>query len=354
MKYKLEETLIPGILTIKLDVRKNWWAHIVQPGQHNKTERLGTQDRAEAMKLALECYHAIREDRAVSIKVATEAAFDALRPQLSVGSMQLTLHWWVNFLKECGFAQSKPISYIESKHIDKFLNSNEAQRKWSLTTRQSALGAITRIYNVMILHRIAPGNNPATGVKLKWDQAPIKKLTKTERRGLTEDEVTRFLAELTCEHCRAAATISIETGLRTCDVVTLEWDGIDFKKGKIVVFQRKVGRALVRAMTPAAREALEFEHKTKREDGYVFPSFMRHTKHFSNAISGAMRKAGVEDGTAHWMRYTHAARMWREAASGGVTPAMALAAAAKALGHSGTQTINTYLPYGAGVAHQSE
>jgi integrase len=353
MKYKIEEILIPNILTIKLDVRRNWWAHIVQPGQHNRVERLGTQDRAEAMKLALECYNALSEDRTVSIKVATETAFDMLRPQLSLGSMELTLHWWVKFLREVGFSQTKPIGYIDSKHVDKFLNSTEAQRRWSLTTRKSALSAIHRVYNAMVVERAA-SHDPTDKVKLKWDQAPIKKLTKTERRGLTEDEVTAFLEALTCKHCHAAATLTIETGLRSCDVTSLEWDGIDLTKGRIVSFQRKVGRALVRVMTPAARKALEWERTFNREDGYVFPSFLRHTEHYSNAVSAAMRKAGIEGGTTHWLRYTHAARMWRDAAASGVTPAMALSAAAKALGHSGTHTINTYLPYGAGVNYQTE
>ena len=147
-----------------------------------------------------------------------------------------------------------------------------------------------------------------------------------ERPTLSADQAKQLLAELSGDPLHALYTVSIHTGLRQGEALTLRWSDVDFESGTIQVTGRSTGKARVRtepktdrsrrtvALTPQATEALRMQQVRQNLEGsagtldLVFTS-SRGTALFDSNIRRHWQKVSSKLGLPpmHWHDLRHSA-----------------------------------------------
>jgi integrase len=111
------------------------------------------------------------------------------------------------------------------------------------------------------------------------------KITKTEMRTWTTDQVRQFLTETDGERLGAVWEVAVRTGMRRGELLGLQWADIDLKRGTIVVRRSRVaaggtvtegspksGRARTITVAPTVIAALEVWQQRQREERIVWPT----------------------------------------------------------------------------------
>ncbi len=143
--------------------------------------------------------------------------------------------------------------------------------------------------------------NPCDGIK------GIRHFTKNEKRSLTLDEIHRLLDELEGRN-RLMCLISLFTGLRLSDVLSLRWEHIDFNNGLLTRVTAKTERQEVIPISETLLSALR-KYKATATGNCLFHAGkitheirIKNTNHFKYVFE----KLGFKGTSFHTLRHSTA------------------------------------------------
>lgn len=169
--------------------------------------------------------------------------------------------------------KTRPLKMIEEKSIDAWINSTESKSK--LATRLVMLAHLRSFFKFCHAKGWTSGN-PAALVEV--DQSLLLHIQKetTKKPVFTEDEVNTLL-DLTSPSGRrpdpfwhAAIAIGRWTGLRLCDICSLEWECLSVP-GKIIVWTQKRDRRVELAIEPEQLATALMQVPKVFESIFMFP-----------------------------------------------------------------------------------
>lgn len=126
-------------------------------------------------------------------------------------------------------------------------------------------------------------------------------------RYLSEDEESLLLAAAS-EPCRTALILSIETGLRDQELMSLRWDQIDFKNGTIRLTKTKSGKE---RFAPLAHKSAQLLERRPRHISSPFVFYHPDGKRYgrmTKAFQTAIKNAKLKDLRWHDLRRTAGCR----------------------------------------------
>ena len=163
------------------------------------------------------------------------------------------------------------------------------------------LGVLRRAYNLAMEHD-PPLVQRVPKISLTSEKECI-------RKGFIEDEEFRALRGVLPEHLKIAITIGYYTGMRSGEILGLQWRQVDFKQNTLRLdpgtTKNKEGR--VAPMISEMRDVLErwwMESMTKYPDcpWVIHRNSERITRHFGKAWKTACKKVGLEGLLFHDLR----------------------------------------------------
>jgi integrase len=129
------------------------------------------------------------------------------------------------------------------------------------------LGLMRRVFNKLVEWELYDGRIPTTGVKMpKVDNARVRFLTQDEADLLLEDIKNRSLTWW------RISSLSLNTGMRLNEILSLTWGDIDIKHGLIQVLFGKTGRRMVQMNVLIKDLFLDLPHGSMPPFALVFPS----------------------------------------------------------------------------------
>lgn len=122
-----------------------------------------------------------------------------------------------------------------------------ASIKWSMKTRNNALGPLKNIFELAVVEGLIP-TNPATTVK-------NAKVQKPEPDPLTREEVAALLTWMDREpQWRNYFQFAFYSGLRTSELIALTWGDVDFFNKSVRVNKAKVRKQVKETKTNTVRD----------------------------------------------------------------------------------------------------
>ena len=198
---------------------------------------------------------------------------------------------------------------------------------------------LTAIFNKAITWELLK-NNPAQDIKKNRETARDRYITIEEK-----DRFFEALAELNNQSMRDIFLLSLFTGARKGNIISMRWDKISFEtktwsipaKSKIRSQGSKNGKPMLIHLNQNSIEIL-LKRKAESNSEWVFPSENNsksgHIEEPRKAWIELCKKAGLNDIRIHDLRHTHASWM----AINGVS----LPIIGKALGHKSLQSTARY------------
>ena len=173
--------------------------------------------------------------------------------------------------------------------------------------------------------------NPTLGIK-KYPE-------KSRDRYLTSDEIANFFKAVynyPDELARSYILISLFTGQRRSNVLSMNWQGIDFKNKTWHIRETKNGEPIT---VPLVEQVIEILLKLKENSfsEWVFPSKSSQSGHYEEpkrAFKSILKEAGIENFRIHDLRRTLGSY---EAITG-----TSLHIIGKSLGHKSSQSTEIY------------
>ena len=219
---------------------------------------------------------------------------------------------------------------IKSDEIERL--HAETCKTHSPYTANRVLSLIKHMYVIAVKKGLmGVHGNPAGG---------IRKFTEKSRdRFLNGDELKRFwtaLAECKNDVFRNYVMISLMTGMRRNNVLTMRWEHVDFTSGLIYVPDSKDGQPLQIPMVNQLRELLLKINQGKKK-GWVLPSNKSASGHLEDPKrpwQSLLKAANITDMRIHDLRRTMGS--W-QAISGASLPVIG-----KSLGHKSTSATQVY------------
>jgi integrase len=156
---------------------------------------------------------------------------------------------------------------------------------------------------------------------------------------LTWEEQEKLLA-VAPPRLRALTVLGVETGMRTGEMLGLQWDDIDFLSGVIHVSKSKTAAGIrsVPISGLCKAELLRWRNLVGPDfSNWVFPNFSSHRHRLQGgrkAWASTLKKAGLPFFPMYYLRHTFASRL----TAAGVSPITI----AQLLGHSSTQIVPRY------------
>lgn len=214
---------------------------------------------------------------------------------------------------------------IEPQHVKRWLSSLAA-RGLAQSTIRSTFAPV----RAMLADAAEEGtirHNPAAGVRIPSNAKPPER----KRRALTEDEVDRLRAALTCEADRVLVDFLLVTGLRISEAIALDLGDVDFGRCRVKVTKRyyrgmdvpksAYGRRRV-PITPELARRLWAMRKDRPQASEADPLFvsprgarLEYANVYNRTVKPAMRKAGIPWGGTHRLRHTTGTHLVRNGAS---------------------------------------
>lgn len=168
----------------------------------------------------------------------------------------------------------------------------------------------------------------------------IRKFTEQSRdRFLNGDELKRFwtaLGDVKNDVFKNYVMISLFTGMRRNNILTMRWEHVDFASGLIYVPDSKAEQPLQIPMVNQVRELLQKINHNKNS-GWVLPSIKSKSGHLEDPKrpwQELLRNAEIENLRLHDLRHTMGS--W-QAISGSSLPIIG-----KSLGHKSTSATQVY------------
>lgn len=267
-----------------LALAKKWKRH---------TESAMEQGRFHSLSLAK---HTLAElvDRYIESILPT-------KPQ-NARNLKQHLLWWKQELGHCLLSDIKPCHIAQKR--DELLSQNTFyKRPRSSTTVVRYIASLSHAFSIAVK-------------EWEWmDENPILKINKPKLpqgriRFLDESEKNRLLDA--CKQSNSAylypiVVLALTTGMRKGEMLTLNWDDIDFERCTILLRTTKNGE---RRMIPLIGLSLELLRKlnSDRQSKLVFPSpkNLDHPLDIRSAWENALQKAGITNFKFHDLRHTAA------------------------------------------------
>jgi integrase len=271
-------------------------------------------------------YHFTREEEKHTLANAIDRYLATVLPgkaPRTIRNQTFELGWWKEQLGYRFLSEVNPPLIIEYR--EKF------QIGRSPSTVNRAMAALRHMFSVAVR-------------EWEWmEENPVKKIAQLrEPRGrvrfLTSDERERLLAaaqESKNPDIFLAIMLSLSTGMRQMELLTLEWRQIDFTRNMITLEKTKNNERRSVPLAGLARELL-LRRPRRIDTNIVFPSIRNPRKHadMSKAWEYVIRRSGIEDFCWHDMRHDFASHMAMSGAS--------LHEIATLLGHKTLQMVMRY------------
>ena len=191
----------------------------------------------------------------------------------SVRTEQLLFNKWLHPLADLNLRDIRK-EHIETQVVRPLLEAGRSPR-----TVEYSLAVISQMWNMAREYEIVNGDNPVS---------KIKKPRKDNKRDrfLTEDEAHRLLDTLKTRapDVHDLAVLSLFTGLRSDECLSLTWSDVDVEQKIIFVKDTKNTRNRHAYMTSEVEEMFRSRHQGQRPDALVFPN-----------SNGAKNEWGVPD-----------------------------------------------------------
>ncbi len=220
----------------------------------------------------------------------------------------------------------KKLSAIDRRSIA-LIHSNISKAGRSITANR-VLALTSSIFGWAISAGLWE-SNPAIGVKRNKENS--------RDRFLQSDELPRFfkaLAEEENQAIRGYILISLLTGARRSNVLSMKWADINFERAEWRIEETKNGIPQTVALSPEAAEILR--SRLSENDVFVFPGIGKHG-HLAEPTKGwkrILKRAGIEDLRIHDLRRTLGSWQAKTGAS--------LAIIGKSLNHKNQNTTAIY------------
>ena len=241
------------------------------------------------------------------------------------------LKWWKKEIGHCLLADVTPALIAEKRdQLLKGVTFKGTIRSPSTVVRY--LAALSHAFTTAVKEWGWMEDSPMTKVsKPKEPRGRVRFLSTEERQALLQ-----ACRESKNPLLHPAFVVSLSTGMRQAEQMSLHWEDVDLFKGRIVLHETKNGE---RRVVPLRGHALEVLHKLKiqqgRDIGPVFPGKKGTSPiDLRNPWDKALKAAGIQDYRWHDNRHSCASYLLAQ----GATPAQI----AEILGHKTLQMVKRY------------
>lgn len=224
--------------------------------------------------------------------------------------------------KATPFFKGKRIDAITSWDIERY----RASRAESLTkaTSNRDLALFRYMFNLAVKWGFLAAS-PVAGVKqYKEDDRPMRVLSVEEEKALLASSPP---------HLQTLVVTALNTGMRRGELLSLQWDAIDFKERTITVRYSKSGRARHIPMNEVLFNALRGARPADAF-GPVFTYKGASVSDVKTAFLRSVARAGIRECRFHDLRHTFATRL--------VLAGVDLATVKELLGHASITTTMKY------------
>lgn len=199
------------------------------------------------------------------------------------------------FIREAFIEKLHPMQ-VNEKHVSAYINGENNR---SRATKKLQLFVIKNFFKWMNAMGYCP-NNPALIVRIDHTKIKHHKLEHGKRQPWTDEEISRI--HLMKQPYQNMCWFALYTGLRKCDIMSLEWDSIG--EGVIVKWTQK---NQTRLEIPIVPELAKIIKTIERRDLIVFPPTC-HAQQWDMNLWDEIRKIGVTKGF-HSLRHTYAVKL---------------------------------------------
>ena len=288
--------------------KKGWWYYRYYDASGKLKERaLHTRNRgiAERMKdildRQLEANESIDAYLNATFGFIIERYLNYLSPQKSPQSVR-DYHLIARRLEQY---YQYPIKRIKQIHVLDMIR--DLEKRYSEESVRKTLMFIKQVFrwaysNGFITH------NPTADIKY------LRKRRSRRIRWFTKEELQKIfkLADQLYPHLAPAFKFMYYTGLRLSELITLQWQDIDFKNAVLRVMDSKTPKGIRRI--PLNKEALKILNNLPRYEGneFVFASPHGGSWHgdvLTKRFATILRKAGIKDASLHTLRHTFASHL---------------------------------------------
>ena len=198
-----------------------------------------------------------------------------------------------------------PIKRIKQADILKIIENLE--KRYSEESVRKTLMFIKQVFR-WAHHRGLITYNPAAEIKYS------KKQHSRRIRWFTKEELQKIfkLADQLYPHLAPAFKFMYYTGLRRSELISLQWQDVDFKNAILKVMDSKTPKGI--RPIPLNKEALNILRNLPRYEGneFVFASPHGGSWHrdvLTKRFAVILRKAGIKDASLHTLRHTFASHL---------------------------------------------
>ncbi len=187
-----------------------------------------------------------------------------------------------------------PCSRIDLPEVEQ-LKTKCQNKKLAPATTVQCLSLVRAVFYFAINQKLFKGTNPVKGVKFpKVDNRRMRFLSREEA-----DSLLKLAASYNME-LHDMCLISLHTGMRAGEIITLTWRNIDCQHGLITVKDPKNGESRQVFMTGAVKEMLQRRIKQPQVNILVFPSGtgemrVRFSKIFKRCVDKLKLNDGITD-----------------------------------------------------------
>lgn len=229
-----------------------------------------------------------------------------------------------------GLAKRK-LSEIQRQHVRAL--HQKIGKDSGIYAANRVLALVRAVFNFGIKELDLSLSNPAAGIRMHREES--------RDRRLHADELPKFFEALAEEEnvdIRDYVLLSLLTGGRRSNVLSMRWDEISLERGiwRIPSSKAKAGEAIEVPLSTAAQEIFRSRASANGMQGFVFPGPGRagHLVEPRKGWERILRRAGIEDLRLHDLR--------RSLASFQIDAGVSLAVIGKGLGHQSQATTAVY------------
>jgi integrase len=281
-----------------------WWASYTDASGKRVRRSTGARTKGEAQQILAKWKLEVREQTHWGAE--PKRSFDELILEYLNGpSTEKRSHKRDKFSAQnlYRFFTGELLDNITPKVIRAYIESRKEAGVTPATINRE-LSMLSRAFNWARTHLEWNVHNPVSGMKLREPAGRIRWITHVEAKSLLR-------AAQSNPRLHSFITLGLATGMRSGEMVSLEWDRVDLKKGEVfldTMHQKNRKRSIV-PLNEEARSALLSQAKFRSEHCPDSPWVFAHedgqqVKSFKKGFEGACRRAGIEDFTPHDMRHT--------------------------------------------------
>lgn len=195
--------------------------------------------------------------------------------------------------------KKRPVIEITRADVQQLVNKLGKER--GKTTANRTLELLRSVINKGKFWSLVEGENPAAGVS--------KFKLQSRERFVSEDELPRLIQAIQSEEnleVRDYLLISLSTGARKNNVLSMRWENIDLEAGSWTIPDTKNGTSQTILLTPDELEIIKERFKTRKSFEWVFPGPDK-SKHLCDPKKGwarILKSAKIKDLHLHDLRRT--------------------------------------------------